>query len=146
MTPTLPTVGRIVLFNLPEGVKNAGQERAALVTGAFGASLNINLNVFLDQEGDSVCPGFHPNLRVWSAAYDESGKPGTWHWPVIGSVTNEKPTRKISATPAAIVTVTDADLVPVTSTTATPDVAPPEPAISTPDQPQTSDSDANNPA
>jgi hypothetical protein len=80
------TEGRIVHYVLREG-RNAGEHRAALVVRVWRANGNppengcANLQVFMDGTNDATPAG----TAVWvdwktSVYYDESGKPGTWHW------------------------------------------------------------------
>jgi hypothetical protein len=81
-TAQLPSIGCIVHFVLPEGSPRKGEHRAALITGAWPGVPNANLNVYFDQNDDlAEAKTFHVQGRVWSAPYDESGAPGTWHWP-----------------------------------------------------------------
>lgn len=73
-----PTVGRIVNCVLPAGHRRAGEIRPAIVARVNQTS--VNLDVFLDGPNDS---SDIERLDVgWfgSAPYDESAKPGTWHW------------------------------------------------------------------
>lgn len=76
-----PSIGRIVHYVLPEHSGRVGEHRAAIVTNTFGGML-ANLTVFLDQSADDPAGvvGAH-TMRGWSVEYDESCKPGTWHWP-----------------------------------------------------------------
>jgi hypothetical protein len=77
------TEGRIVHYVLPEGHRNAGQHRPAMVTrlwepggGEMGCA---QLNVFEDGSNDNA----EGALNVWrtSVLNDEATKAGgTWHW------------------------------------------------------------------
>lgn len=74
------SVGRVVHYVLSSGPRR-GEHRAAIVTSAFGGE-NQNLIVLLDQGDDLRENGSYQLMdRVWSAPYDEAGKPGSWHWP-----------------------------------------------------------------
>jgi hypothetical protein len=83
-----PSPGRIVHYVLPDSSPRKGSHRAAVVTSDWDGA-NINLNVQLDQSDDWAPACANDSLqktgdftaRAWSAGYDESGKPGTWHWP-----------------------------------------------------------------
>ena len=80
----VPSVGRVVYYVLETGPK-AGEHRPALIVRTWGDTPDtlVNLHVFLDGSNDyerSLSPGA---MTIWrtSVQPDESGKPGTWHWP-----------------------------------------------------------------
>ena len=82
--------GRIVHYVFPEGARNAGEVRAAMLVRVWQPKLDgpypgmSNLVVFLDGPNDRSNPNGtwagETVLWVGSAHYDESGAPGTWHW------------------------------------------------------------------
>lgn len=82
-----PTVGRIVLYVLPEGMRGAGEIRPAIIVRVFpecdGITL-INLQVFQDGGNDDIARDYDSPVDVtWrtSVHHDQDGKqPGTWHW------------------------------------------------------------------
>lgn len=81
-TNQLPSIGRIVHYVLPDESPRKGEHRAALITGTHLGETDANLNVYFDQVDDVPhVKTFHVQGRVASAKYDETGKPGTWHWP-----------------------------------------------------------------
>lgn len=72
--------GRIVHYVLPNGCKNAGYHRPAIITQVWNAWTGTsNLQVFVDGENDGheytngLC-------RFTSVMYSENKEPGTWHW------------------------------------------------------------------
>lgn len=67
------TEGRIVHFVLPNG-----DHRPAIVVRVWTAPL-VNLQVFIDGTNDHV-PQDTYNVWQTSIPFNESGKPGTWHW------------------------------------------------------------------
>lgn len=87
-------IGRIVHYVLAEpdvparSQGQVGKHRPAIVTDVFGEL--ANLMVFTDGANDGQQPqgvtalgramAFAP-IWVTSRAYNESGEPGTWHWP-----------------------------------------------------------------
>ncbi|MDE3097338.1 MAG: hypothetical protein KGK07_15225 [Chloroflexota bacterium] len=91
-----PTVGRIVHYVLPEHVSKrcAGMVRPAIVVRVWGDGISdkpaapvadpdhgsVQLQVFTDcsNDGDACAAGV---MWATSVHYDESGAPGTWHWP-----------------------------------------------------------------
>lgn len=80
-----PSIGRIVHVALPEDSPNKGEHRAALITGV-GVNeegiVSINALVYFDKVSDIAdAASFHPFGRFQCAKFDESGAPGTWHWP-----------------------------------------------------------------
>lgn len=71
-----PSIGRIVLFTLPEGERAVNGERTfpAIITMVHGERL-VNLRVFKDEDRPAV-------ERYTSVDHaDEPGKPYTWSWP-----------------------------------------------------------------
>ena len=68
-TPASP--GRIVLY-----VDEEGAVHPAIVIRAFTGDA-VNLRVFTDREDTS-------KDRASAVPFDESQKPGTWHWPPKG--------------------------------------------------------------
>lgn len=84
----LPSVGRIVHFALPKGMRHAGECRAAIVRRVFPAAASegpCNLTIFLDGQNDQDegAPPIGPPLLMEgdSVRFDEGRAPGTWHWP-----------------------------------------------------------------
>ncbi len=85
------TEGRIVHFVLNSG-RHAGEHRPAMVVKVWrqndgnGGTMPpangcSNLQVFTDSDKDSKCNDeLPPVMWTTSATYDETGKPGTWHW------------------------------------------------------------------
>jgi hypothetical protein len=77
-----PSVGRIVHFVLPwEG--REGVHRPAIVVESVDPQWQkVNVNVFLDKYDvrDDI-GGFHSTVCVQGVEFDQTGKPGTWHWP-----------------------------------------------------------------
>lgn len=74
-------VGSMVRYVLPDG-RSAGEVRPAVVVRIWDESKTVgtsNLNVFTD--GDNDYPGTDGLLWATSIVYDESGAPGTWHFP-----------------------------------------------------------------
>lgn len=73
--------GRIVHFVLDKGCAAAiGQHRPALVV-SVGPDGKANLQVFTDGDGNKLGDHLPPMLWERGVAQDESGAPGTWHWP-----------------------------------------------------------------
>lgn len=89
------TIGRKVLYVLPNGERRPAD--VVRTWGADGVVSSVNLMVMLDGSNDAdavKCLGgvIHSDavkgcsaipFMLWatSVAQDESGKPGTWHWP-----------------------------------------------------------------
>jgi hypothetical protein len=76
--PIQPTVGRTVLFVLPDSSKRAGEIRPATVVRVNAPErpdTTCNLIVHLDGPNDQ-------GEAAWrgSVAYDDTARPGTWHW------------------------------------------------------------------
>lgn len=81
------TIGRIVHYFLPKDCRNAGQLRAALVTGVSEPG-RPNLMVFLDSPLDLRFPegvggnGSLPLRAERDVPYSPEREPGCWSWPV----------------------------------------------------------------
>jgi len=81
------TEGRIVHFVLPDGVRNAGEHRAALIVKIWPTmkeSGTVNMLVFLDGGNDTKSGLEAPLGSVqWqtSVRYSEGKEGRTWHWP-----------------------------------------------------------------
>jgi hypothetical protein len=83
------TEGRMVHYVLSEWdesttvkpAPNQGEHRPAVVVKVWGASGTSNLQVFTDSDPKQQTNDCRPPL-MWktSVVYDETGKPGTWHW------------------------------------------------------------------
>ena len=78
--------GRIVHYvlkssDLPEDKQhNVGRVRAAIVVEAWGGGTDkVNLSVFSDFGNDGRYDG--GMFWVTSVPFDDTGRPGTWHWP-----------------------------------------------------------------
>lgn len=88
LTPSVPqpSVGRIVHYVLPESSRRSGEIRPAIITRVWSKIEDVaspgmsNLSVFQDQSDDFGDSVFNARMQG-SVLYDESGKPGTWHWP-----------------------------------------------------------------
>jgi hypothetical protein len=90
----IPAIGTIVHFVLPW--EERAVHRPAIVTASadpFGEI--VNLNVFLDMyDIRNDFGGFHTNVCVQSVRMDESGTPGTWHWPEPAREMVERPVKQ----------------------------------------------------
>ena len=80
----IPTVGRTVRYVLNdtdlEGGKNAGEERAAVITRVWpGVTEHVQLTVFLDGANEDV-KGL-PFLVKSSCTGSSGPVPCCWHWP-----------------------------------------------------------------
>jgi hypothetical protein len=81
--PVMPTVGRIVLFQL---MNEKGEQvlRPAIIVHVWSPIL-VNLQVFTDGYNDGPAhPPHQSNKWVTSAHFDEVASPGTWAWPTKG--------------------------------------------------------------
>lgn len=74
-----PYVGVIVHYVLPQGFKNAGHPRAAVVTRAGYDNNAADLKVLLSAE--DVGPGEPTQLDLKQVRADCCGDFDTWHWP-----------------------------------------------------------------
>lgn len=79
MSQQLPSPGRIVHYVLKDGNRQ-GEHRPAVIVRVWTDSM-VNLLVFADGENDREYTD--ENYVYWSGSKenDESGTPGTWHWP-----------------------------------------------------------------
>ncbi len=75
MSTQKPTLGRIVLFKLPDSHQRAGELRPAIVVNANGESDTVNLRVFLDPANDA------PLLEGDACSVHEGTENRTWCWP-----------------------------------------------------------------
>lgn len=78
--PQKPTIGRIVLYVLPPGHRNAGQIRPAIVVQNWNPEMlhpPLNLHVFHDPANDE---SVHPS-HTCSVQYSDAPIQRTWHWP-----------------------------------------------------------------
>ena len=80
------TEGRIVQYvlkdgDLPDDKKhNVGRVRPAIIVECWGGGTDkVNLSVFSDYGNDGRHEG---HFWATSVPYDDTNKPGTWHWPV----------------------------------------------------------------
>lgn len=79
-----PSVGRIVQYTLPQGLRPGNTVRPAVIVQVWSAidpasTLQtgvVNAAVFLDGSNDEGLPP-----HAYSIPYDASGTPGTWRWP-----------------------------------------------------------------
>ena len=83
-----PKIGSPVHYVLPEQVVNAGKHRPAIildqndsVPGNDFVRLLVFINGWADCTNYSCGPMPTGNSTIIDCSYDESGKPGTWHWP-----------------------------------------------------------------
>lgn len=80
-----PTIGRIVHYVLPSGPRK-GEVRPAIITRVWSKIEDerspgmSNLSVFQDQSDDFGDHEYRARM-AGSVYYNESGDPGTWHWP-----------------------------------------------------------------
>lgn len=108
-----PTVGRTVLYVLPEDIYRAGEVRPATIVRvlpvdpATGQPF-INLSVHLDgpnDEGAAPPSAGRPSVNTtWrgTVSFDqETKRPGTWHWMDYQLQTAPAPTPAAAETPAA---------------------------------------------
>lgn len=79
MSQQVPSPGRIVLYVL-KGGNREGEHRPAVIVRVWNDQM-VNLLVFADGENDREYT--KEDLVYWSGSKlnDESGAPGTWHWP-----------------------------------------------------------------
>jgi hypothetical protein len=82
------TEGRMVHYVLAEHdespvrpARNVGEHRPAIIVKVWGPTGTCNLQVITDSDEHRYSNDQRPPL-MWktSISYDESGKPGTWHW------------------------------------------------------------------
>lgn len=90
----VPSVGRIVHYVLPLGGRSGGAHRPAMVVRVWGedevkagtldpsALGTVQLQVFTDNGPEGEYNDDLPQV-MWrtSVPHDESGRPGSWHWP-----------------------------------------------------------------
>lgn len=82
------TEGRIVHYVLQDydesslrPAPNAGEHRPAIVVKVWGSNGTCNLQVFTDSNPTQDSNDHRPPV-MWrtSVVFDETGRPGTWHW------------------------------------------------------------------
>lgn len=70
----LPTIGRIVIYTVPEHTKNSingnKQDELPAVVVAVWSATTINLKVITDGQND-----------IWVTSASEGTQPGQWHCP-----------------------------------------------------------------
>jgi hypothetical protein len=81
--PITPTVGRTVLYVLPESAVRAGEIRPAVVVRVNPDTVNLHVHT----DGPNDCPANGGCFPSWvgSASYHQPAEgealiPGTWHW------------------------------------------------------------------
>ena len=68
-----PTIGRIVIFNVPEDMKpkvNHAEKLPAIIVRAWSEGV-VNLKIITDGEND-----------IWQTSVSQGNKPNQWNWPV----------------------------------------------------------------
>lgn len=72
----LPTIGRIVIYTMPDHLKNSvngnKQDKLPAMIVAVWSTTTVNLKVITDGQND-----------LWVTSASEGQQPGQWHWPVI---------------------------------------------------------------
>jgi hypothetical protein len=71
-----PTIGRVVIFNMPEYLKNSvygnKQEQLPAIIVAVWGETTVNLKVITDGQND-----------LWATSVSQGDGPNQWNWPVI---------------------------------------------------------------
>ncbi len=88
MTQQSPSIGRIVHYVIPDGYRNAGETRPAILVRIWNDMDHptnpgmSNILVFTDGSNDSAA-GHALAVPEWtgSVSFSAERTPGTWHWP-----------------------------------------------------------------
>ncbi len=84
MDKQMPSIGRVVHFVLGPNANNVlagqGEHRPGLIVRVWNPNC-VNLIVFLDGSNDTDRVDEQHTMWVTSVVNDDTGKPGTWHWP-----------------------------------------------------------------
>jgi hypothetical protein len=86
MSEKIPSIGRVVHYVLEAG-PHQGDHRPAFIVRVWDDTPGmVNLQVFTDGENDQYPHNSPPSgapMVIWrtSVHRDDTGKPGTWHWP-----------------------------------------------------------------
>jgi hypothetical protein len=71
-----PTIGRIVIFNVPDYIKNGingnKQDKLPAIIVAVWSETTVNLKVITDGQND-----------IWTTSVSQGDNVNQWNWPII---------------------------------------------------------------